>query len=99
LFDALFCALPYAVGAADGRRSHAVGAGATLAVFAFAANGILPQVDGLGWIDSLSAFHWLNGGTPLRDGLQLGDLAIMTALVAGLVGFGTTAFERRDIAV
>lgn len=99
LFGMVFGALAYAVGAITGRRGPAIGAGAALGVFGFAANGILPQVDGLEWTDRLSPFAWLNGGSPLSNGLQVVDLSIMVGLVVGLVAVGTFGFARRDVGV
>lgn len=98
-FAAFFGAVSYAVGAATGRRGLAVGAGAAVGVFGFAANGILPQVDGLGWIEGWSSFHWLNGSVPLKNGVDLGALLLMGLLTTVLVAVGTWGFERRDIGV
>lgn len=98
-FTWVFGALAFAVGAATGRRAPALGVAAALAVFGFVANGILPQVDGLAWTEALSPFEWLNGETPLRNGAQWDDLALMAALSVGLVAAGTAVFERRDIGV
>lgn len=99
LFGSLFGAVAFSVGAATGRRVLALSVGAGVAVFGFAANGILPQVEGLAWIDNLSPFHWLNGGTPLTDGIQWLDVGTMGMLSAVLVGIGTWGFVRRDIGV
>ena len=99
VFAAFFGSIAFAVGAATGHRGPAVGAGAGVAVFGFAANGILPQVDGLEWIDNLSPFQWLNGSTPLENGIDVADVALMAALSVALVAIGTWAFDRRDIAV
>ena len=99
LFAGLFGSLAYAVGAATGRRGLAIGTGAGIAVFGFAANGILPQVEGLEWIKGYSPFNWLNGGAPLRNGVQTGNVLIMAGLIVVLVTVGTWAFNRRDVAV
>jgi len=99
LFAGLFGSLAYAVGAATGRRGLAIGTGAGIAVFGFAANGILPQVEGLEWIKGYSPFNWLNGGAPLRNGVQTGNVLIMAGLTVVLVAVGTWAFNRRDVAV
>ncbi len=98
-FAVFFGAVAYAVGAATGRRSLALGVGSGLAVFGFAANGVLPQVNGLGWTQNLSAYYWLTGESPIVSGVQWGHLLIMVALIALLVAGGTWAFTRRDIAV
>jgi ABC-2 type transport system permease protein len=98
-FGVLFGAVGYAVGAATGRRSLAIGTGSGLAVFGFAANGVLPQVSGLAWTQNLSAYYWLTGEAPIVTGVQWGHLLLMVGLVAVLVAGGTWAFTRRDIAV
>lgn len=99
MFAVVFGAVSYSVGAATGRKAAATGAGATLAVFGFAANGLLPQVEGLEWTENLSPFQWLNGGSPLQNGVQPGDVAVMAGLVVVLLVLGTWAFDRRDVAV
>jgi ABC-2 type transport system permease protein len=99
LFAGFFGSLAFAVGAATGRRSLAIGAGAGIAVFGFAANGVLPQVEGLEWIKRYSPFDWLNGNAPLQNGVELGSVLIMAVLIVVLVAAGTWAFNRRDVAV
>jgi ABC-2 type transport system permease protein len=99
LFAALFGSVGFGVGAATGRRGLALGVGAGVAVFGFAANGILPQVEGLEWVKGYSPFNWLNGGVPLVNGVQTGNALIMTGLTIALVALGTWAFSRRDVAV
>ena len=99
LFTAFFGALAYAVGAATGIRSLSLGVGAAVGVLGYFASGIIPQVDGLEWVENLSPFNWLIGGDPLRNGIQLGDSLLMACLVVVLVAAGTWAFDRRDIAV
>jgi ABC-2 type transport system permease protein len=56
-------------------------------------------VNGLEWVKNLSPFHWLTGGDPLRNGLQVDDCLLMLGLIVVLVTWGTWAFARRDIAV
>jgi ABC-2 type transport system permease protein len=99
LFSALFAAVSYAVGAAFGSRAVAIAAGAAFGFLGYLANGVLPQVNGLEWTRNLSPFHWLTGGSPLRNGLQAGNLLIMLGLIVLLVVLGTWRFERRDVAV
>jgi ABC-2 type transport system permease protein len=99
LFATFFGAVAFAVGASTGRRGLAIGVGAGLAVFGFAANGILPQIEGMEWIKGFSPFDWLNGGSPLRNGVQAGDVLIMSGLVVVLVVIGVWLFTRRDVAV
>ncbi len=99
LFAAVFGALAFAVGAASGRRSLALGVGAGAAVLGYVANGIIPQRDGLEWVENLSPFDWLTGNDPLRRGLDGGDCALMIVVVLILVAVGSWGFNRRDIGV
>ncbi len=98
-FGALFGAVTFAVGAATGSRVLALSVGAGVAVFGFAANGVLRQIDGLEWTENLSPFDWLNGSMPLTNGVHFTDLAIMALLSIALVSLGLWAFDRRDIGV
>jgi ABC-2 type transport system permease protein len=70
-----------------------------VAVFGFAANGILPQVEGLEWTEQWSSFQWLNGSAPLDNGVNWGDVGLMGGLMVVLVAIGIWAFGRRDVAV
>lgn len=99
MFTVFFGALSFAAGAATGRRAVAVGVGAMMGVFGFAADGILPQVEALEWTQDLSPFQWLSGGAPLQNGVQIGDILLMAGLAALLVAIGTWSFGRRDVAV
>ena len=56
-FAFLFGSASFAVGAATGRRAWAIGAAAGGAVLAYAASGLLPQVDGLGVDPGLVGVH------------------------------------------
>jgi ABC-2 type transport system permease protein len=98
-FGAFFGALTFAVGAATGRRAYAIAAGAVVAVLGYAANGIFPQIEGLEWTKRLSPYNWLNGNTPLVNGVDWGAVLLMAALATALVALGTWAFTRRDVAV
>jgi ABC-2 type transport system permease protein len=98
-FALFFGSLSYAVGAATGRRAWALGVAAGVAVLAYAASGILPQVDGLEWTRDWSAFTWLSGSAPLANGLDPGHLGLMLGLSALFVAVGTLGFRRRDLAV
>jgi ABC-2 type transport system permease protein len=99
LFASLFGAVGFGVGAATGRRGLALGVGAAFAVFGFAANGLFNQIDGLEWIEGFSPFHWLNGNSPLDNGVHAGDALIMAGLTVLLVAMGLLLLRRRDIAV
>jgi ABC-2 type transport system permease protein len=97
-FAVLFGSASFGVGAATGRRGIALGVAGGAALLAYAAKGLLPQVSGLEWTSSYSAFTWLNGSEPLRTGIDWGYVGLMLAIAAVLVAAGTWAYGRRDIA-
>jgi ABC-2 type transport system permease protein len=96
LLGACIGGLAFAVGAATGRKALALGVSAGVAVLAYLANGVFPQVPGLEWTRQVSPWHRYLGGEPLRHGLQVGDALL--GVTAVLVVAGTWFFHRRDIA-
>lgn len=98
LMGLFFGAVAVLVGSITGRKGVTVGATAAVAVLAFLANGVAPQVDALAWMQNISPFHWANGTDALRDGFD----PAMTLLLAGtsvvLVAAAAFAFDRRDVA-
>jgi ABC-2 type transport system permease protein len=99
LWGAFIGALAFAVGAATGRKALALGISAGVAVLAYLANGVFPQVQGLEWTRDLSPWHWYLGGEPLKNGLQTSDALLLLAVTVVLVTAGSWAFNRRDVAV
>ena len=99
LFGACLGGLAFAVGAATGRKALALGASAGVAVLAYLANGVFPQLQGLEWTRDLSPWHWYLGGEPLKNGLQAGDALLLLVVTLVLVAAGTLLFNRRDVAV
>ena len=99
LFGACLGALAFAVGAATGRKALTLGISAGVAVPAYLANGVFPQVQGLEWTRDLSPWHWYLGGEPLKNGLQTSDALLLLAVTVVLVTAGSWAFNRRDVAV
>jgi ABC-2 type transport system permease protein len=99
LFGGFFGGLAFAIGAATGRRALTLGLSAAVAVLAYLANSVIPQVQGLRWTRDLSPFHWYLGGEPLKNGLQLDGSLLLLGATAVLVAVGTWAFARRDVAV
>lgn len=99
LFGLLFGTVALLIGAITGRKALAVGATAGIAVLAFLANGLAPQVDALAWMQDLSPFAWANGTDVLRDGFD----PISALLLAGVSAVATAgavfAFDRRDVGV
>lgn len=99
LFGITFGALAYAVGASTGSRALALAVAAGVAVLAYIANSVLPQIEGLEWARNLSPFHWYLGGSPLVNGLQVTGPLLLLATTVVLVAVGTWIFTRRDVAV
>ncbi|HSK26037.1 MAG TPA: ABC transporter permease subunit [Jiangellales bacterium] len=92
-------AIALALGAATGSRAVAVGGAAVVAVLAWMANALAPQVEGLGWLAEVSPFSWYSQGRPLVDGVQWGDVGLLVGLAAVALAVGTAAFRRRDLMV
>jgi ABC-2 type transport system permease protein len=99
VFGIFFGALALASGAATGRRSFAWGVVAIVAIGGFLANNLAPMVDELAWLRDLSPFHFYSGGSPLRHGVQVIDVAVLLLASALLVTIGGLRFDRRDVAV
>lgn len=99
LFGVVIGALTLAVGAATGRRSAAVATGTVVAVLGYFANNLGPQVAALAWTQRLSPFHYLLGGQPLVNGLQVADCLVLLGAAAVFSALGLAAFTRRDLAV
>ena len=90
-------AIAFAVGAATGRRTMALGAAAGLAVTGFMLDAIGPAVD-LAWMSTISPFSWALASDPVGTGFDLGVLRLAVLAVLAM-GAGLVAFERRDLMV
>jgi len=90
--------ISFAVGAALGRRSVALGAAAALAVAAFMLNAIGPVVS-YDWMTAISPFSWYLGNNPLDTGFDLPGLLRLAALPLVAAGAGFVRFRSRDLMV
>lgn len=99
LLGTLFGAVALLAGALRGRRGFAVGVAAVVAVAAFLADGLAPQIEGLSWLQELSPFHWFDGTGTLRDGFDPLNLLLLIVTTLLLVLAAATAFNQRDVAV
>lgn len=99
LFGLLFGAVALLIGAVTGKKGTAVGATAGIAVLAFLANGLAPQVEALGWMQNLSPFYWANGTDTLRDGLDPAMTLLLAGVSAVAVAAAAFTFDRRDVGV
>jgi len=88
-----------AVGAIVGRRGLVIGIAAAMAAFAFFADNIVQQVEGLGWIKNLSFFHFYGAPGVLSDGLIVGDTVILIVSSLVFVAVAVFMFGRRDVGV
>ncbi|MBE0417888.1 MAG: ABC transporter permease subunit [Coriobacteriia bacterium] len=91
--------LALAVGALTGRQALAAGVTAFIALAAFLANNLAPMFEGLEFVQRLSPFYYYLGGDPLREGFDVGGLAVLTAAALVLAGLAVWGLNRRDIAV
>ena len=55
-------------------------------------------VDSLNAVRPLSLFRYYMGDDPLRNGINLGDAAVLAAVAAVLLVVSLIAFDRRDLA-
>lgn len=93
----LSAAAALAVGAASGRRSWGIGAGAGVAVAGYVLQALAnnsEQLDGLRWF---SPYDWAFGGAPLAGGPDWLGLALLWFGSALLVAAATGALARRDV--
>lgn len=93
----VFGALALAVGAATGRRGMAIGIPAAVGVATYLVNGLAPLSDALEFWQPLSPFYYYNAAEPVRNGLDLGHVAVLLVLTAIFAVAAVLMFERRDL--
>ncbi|MGA7282157.1 MAG: hypothetical protein WBZ40_10300, partial [Acidimicrobiia bacterium] len=96
LLAVVFGSLALMVGAVRGRRGVVLGVSAAVAVFAYFADTVIPQVEGLAWLENLSFFNYYDGAAVLKEGLDPAKTLVLIASALILVGIGAIAFNRRD---
>jgi ABC-2 type transport system permease protein len=87
----------FAAGAATGRRTWAIGAGAALAVVGYVLQAVANNSEDLDWLRTLSPIEWAYGNAPLASGFDWAGLALLWGGSAVLIGLATLALTRRDI--
>jgi len=90
-----FGALALALGGVTGRRAVAAGGSAAVAVAMYLVNGLAPVV--ADWLQYLTLFHYYEGGEPLRNGIDVGHLAVLAAVSAVLLAVAAVGFRDRDL--
>ena len=99
LMGLLFGSLAILVGGITGRRGFAISVTAAVVVIAYLANGLAPQVDALAWMQNVSPFHWADGTSTLRDGIDPLNTLLLGGVAVVLVAGAAFAFNRRDVGV
>ncbi|MBL1079882.1 ABC transporter permease subunit [Nocardia sp. 2] len=92
-------ALTLLVGAVTGKRALTLGFAALLVVGGYLANSLGALIDGATWLRKLSPFHYAIGDSPLMNGWNAGNLAVLAVLAAAAAGLALTVFNRRELAV
>jgi len=87
-----------AVGGITGRRTWALGAGAGIAVYAYAMHALGNQGDDLVWLQDFSPYSWAYAEEPLVNG-WVGPIWLLFVVSAALLLVGWLVFRRRDVAV
>jgi ABC-2 type transport system permease protein len=98
LIGLVFGALALAISAATGNRGAAIGVAVGLLVVTYLIDGLSSIVDGLNSIRWMSPFRYYMGDDPLRNGINIGDAAVLVVLAAALLIVSLIAFDRRDLA-
>jgi ABC-2 type transport system permease protein len=98
LISLVFGSLALAISAATGNRGAAIGVSVGLLVVTYLIDGLANIVDGLNTIRWISPFKYYMGSDPLRNGIDLGDAAVLIVVTAALLIVSLVAFERRDLA-
>jgi len=98
LLGLAFADMALAISAFSGNRGAAIGVTVALMVAMYLIDALSSIVDGLATIRPLSLFRYYMGGDPLRNGLSLGDAAVLAAVAAVFLAIAVVAFERRDLA-
>jgi ABC-2 type transport system permease protein len=96
LFALAFATTAFAIGAATGRRAIALGGTAAVAVMAYIAHAIGPQLQGGAWMDKISPFGWYLSDTPLQNGWDFGGLGLLAAVALVMVPLALVTFSNRD---
>lgn len=97
LFLALaFAAIALAVGAATGRPEIASGAAGGIAVVAYLTNAMLPLAGIDRWAE-LSPWYYALGSDPLRNGVDLAHLGVLTGIGAIALVVAFLTFRHRDL--
>jgi beta-exotoxin I transport system permease protein len=99
LVGLLFGTLALAVGAATGRRSHALAVAGGVAVATYVIRALAESVSWARPWRWVSPYYYYLGADPLHRGFNVGYLLVLLAVAAVLVGVAVVTFDRRDVRV
>lgn len=91
-----FAAIALAVGAATGRPEIASAVAGGIAITAYLTNAMLPLAGRDRWAE-LSPWYYALGSDPLRHGIDLAHLGVLTGLGAIALVIAVVTFRRRDL--
>lgn len=93
----MLAVIALAVGAATGRKSAAIGAGAGIAVTAYVMNVIGRQSEDWAWLSEVSPFGWAFAEIPIMNGWDWPGVALLLGLAVVAFVAGLLTIQRRDI--
>jgi ABC-2 type transport system permease protein len=99
VFALLHGTLAFALGAATGRRALAIGIAAAVAVIGYIGNAMGSMLDGAGWLETVSPWHWYLAGDPVSTGRVPGSVAVLALVTITVAALGWVRFSRRDLLV
>jgi ABC-2 type transport system permease protein len=94
---ALHATIAFTTGAITGRRSHAVGAAAAIAVAGYLVQGLLGVSEALQLIRFVTPWHWYLGRNMLAQGIAPDAIVVPLLLSLVLFAVGVVLFDRRDL--
>ncbi|HET9560430.1 MAG TPA: ABC transporter permease subunit [Actinomycetota bacterium] len=98
LLSLCFGGVALAVGCATGRRALAAATAAGLAIAGFLINSLSSLAEGLKPWRPVTLFYQYASNDPLRNGLDVGNAAVLLAVAAAMALAALVAFRRRDLA-
>jgi len=93
-----FGAIALAISAYSGNRAAAIGVAVALMVVMYLVDALAAIVDAMNTLRPLSLFRYYMGDDPLRNGVSLGDAAVLAVVAVVCLAISLVAFDRRDLA-
>ena len=97
LLGIIFGTFALALGGLTGKRGISTGVASAVGIVSYLLNSMAEIVGGLEKFRPVSIFHYYGGGEVLRNGLEIGNVAIMLAGIVVLLAIGMYGFQRRDV--